>query len=375
MILKRLKIKNFRNLNGDFSLSSKQNLLIAPNGAGKTNFLEAIGFLSSGKSFRTSSESNVIDKTLQNKDFTFARISSQIENSLGKDAPREVTIEEIESEKGVRTRKSLKIDSIKKTLSEFSKGFYSTIFSPNTINLVINSPSVRRRDVDEFICSIYDGFYEVLSEYRKIIRNRNKLLEELGFNGSKSQLAFWNSKLVELGAVIIHQRLKAIENLNPNVEKLASVTFNSNIDSIHLKYISKFVQKTDLASIRTALEKKIKQNVAKEMAAGRSLYGPHREDFVFLFNEDERLDGFGSRGQQRLASFCYKLAQNKVMEDKLSNKPILLLDDLFSELDSDVRKKVCKYLMDYKGQLVLTALDEGELPDSFIQKAEIITIV
>ncbi len=371
MILYSLKLTNFRNLSGNYSLSKGINVIIAFNGAGKTNFIEGINYLSTGKSFRTSNETYVINKFLKD-DFIYARISGQFEESLGNIVVREVVLEKVNGANGDQCKKTLIENGVKKTLGNFVGKFNSVLFNPETINLVISSPSFRRRDLDDFISTFDQSYFENLQEYKKVVRNRNKLLEKINVSNAK-EISFWNDKLIELGACIIHRRNEIIEMINPLINKLIPIIFNSYIDNLSLKYLSKFTSQNKLEAIKNELSKKIKNNFQKEVSAGVTLYGPHREDFVFLTNGSD-LASFGSRGQQRLASFCYKIAQKNLIESYTDKKPILLLDDIFSELDSNIRKNVCNYLSSFDGQVVLTSLSENEIDKKFFGKCRQIII-
>jgi DNA replication and repair protein RecF len=369
MILRSIKLTNFRNLNGEYALSKGINVIIGANGLGKTNFLESTNFLSFGKSFRTSCEANIIKMSITGPShLKFVRISGSFTDSLGNEVIHDVVLEKANNGNGNGCRKTLKKNNNKIPLSKFLRDFHTIIFSPNTINLVISSPSIRRRDLDDFL-SIYDGdYFTEITEYRKVIRNRNRVLESVSKNASKrSELNFWNKLLIDLGAIIIHKRVQFIDTINPLISKLALKLFNSNVKNLKVEYISKFIQSKKQKDIKDSFERKIGQNINKEIFAGTSLYGPQREDFHFLLN-DYGLKEFGSRGQQRLCSFLYKIAQYKLLKTKTGSAPMLLLDDLFSELDRDVRAKVCSFLIDVEGQTILTAVSEKEFEKGFLDK-------
>lgn len=361
MVLRSLKLTNFRNLGGEFALSNGVNVIIGLNGVGKTNFLEAVGLLSYGKSFRTNHELFTIKNNLSDSsNLIFNRLEGHIFDSLGGEIVREVIIEQTINTNGNGCRKALKIDGNKTPLLKFVKNFYTIIFSPNTIDLVISSPSLRRRDLDDFL-SVYDERYlNEISEYRKIIRNRNKVLERFAENkANKQEIVFWNKRLIDLGAKIIFKRVEFFEEVNPLILKLAKELFNFDIDGLFVEYISKFTATKVLEDIQESFRLKINQNLNKEIYAGTTLYGPQREDFKFMLNGKE-LKEFGSRGQQRLSAFLYKIAQWKVLKDKMNIIPMLLLDDLFSELDKKVVGKICKFLSSIDGQIIITSTSKRD---------------
>jgi DNA replication and repair protein RecF len=240
---------------------------------------------------------------------------------------------------------------------------------------VTDSPITRRKDIDGFL-SVYDeGYYSELSEYSKIVRGRNKILEKIQMRKGKiSELSFWNASLVELGATIISKRKSLLQKTNPTMAKLASKLFNGDFNELSVHYVSKFTtEENTLDEVKRSFSSKIANNIKKEIFVGKSLYGPHREDFVFNLN-GHTLRDFGSRGQQRLCSFLYKVAQHDMLQKKQDISPILLIDDLFSELDMQVRKRIQKFLESLSAQILLTGLNRTEFEKSFLKNAEVIEL-
>lgn len=375
MILRILKITNFRNLSGEYNFKKGLNLVIALNGAGKTNLLEALNFISDGKSFRTGNEISVIKHSLLDLDsMAFARLSAVLVDALGNEKVLEVYMEKVNNSNGVGYKKVLKTDGNNTTRSKFIKNFYTIIFSPNTLNLVTGSPSLRRRDLDDFL-SVYDEtYFEEIQEYKKVVRSRNKLLEKiLENNGRREELDFWDKKIASLGAVIIYKRLKFFDKVEPMIEVFAPRVFNLQDTDLTFKYLSKFCSSGRLSDIEKSLHSKVCDNREKEIRAGVSLYGPQREDFLFFLN-DKDLREYGSRGQQRLCAFLYKITQWKVLKEKLKHFPILLLDDLFSELDEKIHKKIQHFLQTLDTQLVLTSLGHNEMEDEFVKGAHLVSL-
>ncbi|MBN2016083.1 DNA replication and repair protein RecF [Candidatus Dojkabacteria bacterium] len=375
MILQNLRLTNFRNLSGEFSLEKGVNIVVGENGVGKTNLLESIGFLSFGKSFRTSLEIYSISREMFNIDsFVFSRVSGDIIDPLGNLVSREVILERYENSNGDGCKKVLKIDGSKTSVSDFQNGFHSIIFSPNTIDLVTKSPSLRRRDLDEFLSSFDESYLNEISEYRKVVRNKNKILEKFaeGF-GDKKELDFWNKKQIDLGSNIIYKRLNIIKEINPIIQRLAPGLFNLDIEDLCIEYLSKFTEEPELEFIRNSFADKVEHNLKKEVAAAMTLYGPQREDFKFKLNGQD-LSEFGSRGQQRLFIFLYKIAQLELLEEKGTNSPILLLDDLYSELDKKVQKDVSSFLIGLENQVVVTTVSEKEINDNLREESNRITL-
>lgn len=371
MKLKSLHVQNFRNLNKRFEFSNNVNLVIGDNGLGKTNLLEAISFFSSGKSFRTSKEISCVN--IGGKDYTQGtmRLSGKFENSLGNSLNLEVIIEKIETSRGnIRSKKILKINKNKVRRSKFVGNFFGIAFSPDTVDLVRGTPSVRRNELDDYLSILNLEYFDFITEYKKVVRNRNKLLDDW-FEGKSDtqQLKFWTAKLIELGAKIIYIRDNFLNSVNPLIQELALDVYNNDKINLLVKYESKFNSGRTQKEIRKVFKEKIVANIEKEKRAGLTLYGPHREDFSFILNGND-LREFGSRGQQRLGALLFKLAQWEFLYRKKGFTPILLLDDIFSELDNTVIKKVQRLILDWDSQIILTALKAEEFSDEFTKESK-----
>ncbi|MBU0975921.1 MAG: DNA replication and repair protein RecF [Patescibacteria group bacterium] len=372
MTLRTINIQNFRNINGSYPLSSRINVIVALNGAGKTNFLEAVGFVSRGRSFKTNNEILTVRKDIDRKSpLMFARIEAEIDDALGNIQKKELVLE---STTEGSLRKTLLVDSLKTTINKFDDTFHSVIFSPNTVDLVIGSPSIRRKDLDDFLSVVDEEYYFAISEYRKVIRQRNKVLEKLLQNrGNTRELGFWNQKMVDLGSAIIFKRAIFFRSIASEILSLSAKLFNLHGAEMSIIYESKFLTEIDEKVIMSAFQKKIKENEQKEIWAGKSLYGPQREDFSFLLNNVD-LKEMGSRGQQRLCAFIYKVAQKLQLKNKNGVEPIFLLDDLFSELDSPVRGKIIDFILGSTNQIILTALSEDEVNGNFLKECKFIKL-
>jgi len=376
MILRTLKLQNFRNLSNEYNLSNRINIIVGKNGLGKTNLLEAVSYLASGKSFRTNYDVFTIKKSLLDIDtIAFSRIEANIIDSLGNQIKKEIYIERTGNCNGNGSKKVLKIDGKRVSLMKFNNRFQSTVFSPNTIDLVINSPATRRSDLDDFISVFDDSYFDLLAKYRKVVRNRNIIFEKIfERKGKKEELIFWNKEMYKLAPRIIYLRVSMIDRINKVIKAIGPQMFNLDVDNLSIEYFSKFVKKSKkFKDITGSFEKKIKQNIEKEIRAGRTLYGPQREDFIFILNSSNLKD-IGSRGQQRLFSLLYKLAQWKILKKKTGYPPILLLDDVFSELDKKVQENLCQYLEEIEVQTIITTTRLNSLNKKFLIKSRSIKL-
>jgi len=368
MVLRTLKLQNFRNLSGEYTLSNGINIIVGKNGLGKTNFIESIHFLSNGKSFRTNSDLYAIKRSLIELDeIAFARVEGIIMDSLGSEQTKDVYLEKSNNGNGVK--KVLKINSKKVSQANFLHVFYSIVFSPNSIDLVISSPFERRKDLDDFLCVFNDSYSKILFDYRRVVRNRNKLFEKISMQkGKKEELNFWNNELIHLAPIIIYERIKMIKRINKVIKRIGPDMFNLDLEDLDIFYDSKFAQhSSEFNDIEAKFREKVSDNIHKEIRACTTLYGPQREDFHFNLNSND-LKEMGSRGQQRLFSFLYKMAQWKILKEKIEYPPILLLDDIFSELDDKVQKNVCKFLSKIDVQIIITTTNIDGFSDKFIKR-------
>ncbi|MDD3647430.1 MAG: DNA replication and repair protein RecF [Candidatus Dojkabacteria bacterium] len=372
MILRSLRLQNFRNLDGTYQLSKGLNIIIAPNGKGKTNFLEAIVFISRGKSFKTNNEILTVKNDFSDKaPFKFARIDAEIEDGLGNTLKKELVLE-VRSEESIR--KTLIVNFSKTTLGKFDDTFHAIIFSPNTVDLVIGSPQIRRKDLDDFLSVVDEEYFLLISEYRKVLRQRNKVLERLLVRkGNDRELDFWDEKMLVIGSRIILKRAEFFRDIKEQVSKYAFRLFNLHGAELSIIYESKFLAKVDEKNIYNLFKNKLIANKKKEIWAGKSLYGPQRDDFSFYLNNLNVKD-MGSRGQQRLCAYIYKVAQKEHMKKFKNVEPVFLLDDLFSELDVHVRAKIIDFVLESNAQVVLTALSRDEVNDKLLDKAEFIKL-
>jgi len=319
-MISALKLKDFRNFQDKKIIFSKKiTVLVGPNASGKTNILEAINLLSSGKSFKAKIEEEMIGY-----DAEIARVSGKVGRN------HELTNLEVVLSRGVITRgniseriarKRLLVEGVGKRLIDFSGIFTTVVFRPADLDLVTESPSLRRRFLDGVLSQVDREYRRALLSYEKGIRRRNKLLLRIRDEGGlRSHLYFWDKLVIKNGQYLTGKREEFIDFVN-NSEKLGD-------GSYHIDYDRSTI------SVHRLLEYK-----REEIAAGTTLVGPHRDDMVFL-DKKRDLAKFGSRGEQRVGVLWLKLAELSYIREETGDKPTLLLDDIFSELDHEHRALV-----------------------------------
>lgn len=344
MHLSNLILENFRSYgHQDLTFGPKINLILGANGAGKTNILESIYFLSCGKSFRSSSLSQLIN---WQSSFTSVRgvlDDTKLEAQLIKD-PTKISL----------SRKFL-IDQVVKTRPKYLGVLKTVVFEPEDIRLVTGSPGRRRDYLDSVFSSTEWRYAQSLSQYHRALKHRNELLDQIREGKSqRSELFYWDQSLIK-NANIVH-------TFRQNFVKSVNLFFKnhpfSEIQTLSLNYHP---------SILT--EEKLAHNYALDLNFGYTQVGIHRDDFSFdnsIFSApDKNLAFWGSRGQQRLAVLALRLGQINYLEEVYSQKPVLLLDDIFSELDPEHRQLVVDICRKY--QTIFTSAEDSVisiLPDS-----------
>ena len=352
-MLKHIELNNFRN-HKKFSLDlNNTSILIGKNASGKTSVLEAISLVSAGRSFRTDDKRNLI-----NFDSDYCRV---IVDNL-----------EVYIEKNPRLLLQAKESGVKKKLSEFIGSLKSVVFSPETINIITGAPAERRRFLDMMISQNDKNYLKALSEYTKIRRQRNSLLELIKAGRAReTELLFWDGELSNHGQIISKKRVEAIDFLNRFLPQLYQEISGQKKAVLALTYFNKSGDN---------LAKKLAENRAKEIAYGATIYGPHRDDLEFRLN-NTNMQQFASRGELRSAILALKIGELKFLESESKNAagaeeksatPILLLDDIFSEFDSERREHLNRLILQY--QSVITTTDKEHLTDEIFKKAKIIDL-
>jgi len=314
------------------------NVLIGPNGQGKTNALEGIYYLLTGKSYRVRLENELI--AWGEKSFYLQASFQVIDRTIRLEGYYETG------------KKVMKVNQLAcKRLSDYVGIVNGVFFSPDDLNIVKKSPNERRRFLDLLIAQVRPGHISDLNAYLKIIRQKSILLKkERNSPTLRKQLQAWNEQLFEVGAKIITQRWNFTEYLNEYCRPIFKSIF-SNQDNMDLYYFSlgrKDLQQS-LKLFPESLEKKMDQEIEKRSV----LIGPHRDDILIDFNNrSARL--YGSQGQQRSLVLCLKLAEMEIIEREKGEYPILLLDDVLSELDEYRRQYLIDYINTPNKQTIIT---------------------
>jgi len=342
MKIKSLELTNFRNYkNQKINLSENLNVIVGNNAQGKTNLLEAIFICAIGRSPRTSK-----DKDLVNWSSQFAKISLDIVKKIGK--------KEIDIFLFPNQNKAIKIDKIGiKKIGQLMGNFNAIYFSPDELKLIKESPDERRRFMDIDLCQFDKNYFYTLHEYNQILQQRNKLLKSQDTKVLKDTIPIWNEQLARHGAKIILSRLNLIERLKKHAY-IIHKNLTSDKEEISLTYQGYVAE--DENSLKLLLLKKYEENIDKDIKLGYTTVGPHRDDIKIEANNID-LRSFGSQGQQRTASLTLKLAELEVFNDNLGEYPVLLLDDVLSELDASRQNKLLEHVSNIQTLVTCTDFD------------------
>ena len=350
MKIDSLSLMNFRNyetLNISFG---DLNIIYGLNGSGKTNIIEAIYTLALTKSFRINNDKVMIKK---------GKIKAKIKGNVLKNGDENTFGVEISNDGKVVTINGEKQDKV----SDYVSRINVILFNPSDTRLIDDAPSERRKMLNIEISQIYKEYLVVLTNYQRILKQRNFYIRGMYINGSYTSeyLDILTKKLVEYGKVICKYRQDFIDNINKYIKSNYEKIFGSG--TLKIRYVSTFKNKSE-----DDLIKRFKDNYQKELSVGKTLEGIHHDDIMFIL-DNNNLKEWGSEGQRKNAIISFKLAEINVINEVKGYYPILILDDLFSELD---KEKITNLLgmLDRNVQTFITTTDLKNISKKVIKDAK-----
>ncbi len=305
MFLKKIFLANFRNYSSaEFEFKTPVTVLLGNNAQGKSNFLESIYFLSITKSPKAD-----LDLDLIKKGEEVMRVQGMVEG-LEEEVGLEIAMQNIEG----NVSKRVKVNGVSRRVIDYIGNLTVVSFSPEDINLVNGPPSLRRWHIDLTLAQIDRSYKSALTNYGEIVTRKNRLLKMVRDGEARiEELDFWTKEQLGFGELLQRKRRLFFEFLNSS---------EKNFGEFRFEYLESILNK-----------ERLQEYQSKEIASSNSLIGPHRDDFLFFLG-DRDLAKFGSRGEHRTAVLDLKLIEASFIETVLGSRPILLLDDVFSELDS-----------------------------------------
>ncbi len=342
MYLKKIFLNDFRNYkNLELDFHKNVNLITGKNAQGKTNLLESIYILSFAKSFRTNKESEMI---LFNAEF------SKIKGFCSKDDD-DLDIEILFNKSG----KFIKINGKKITRNiELLDNVYIVIFSPEDLKIVKEEPEKRRKFIDRELSLIKPVYYSYLVKYKKILQHRNALLKDNSIN--EGLLDILDYELVNYGTQIMFHRSLFIHKLNI-ISKNLHFNITNQKEILDIQYEPNIEFTNNLEYQKQLFHEKLLNNREKDYKRRTSTAGPHKDDLKMIVNEID-VRHFGSQGQQRTAALSLKLAEIQLIKEETKENPILLLDDVLSELDQERQSFLINALKDIQLFITTTEIDD-----------------
>ena len=318
-----IKFENYRNLKNDIIQPCEGvNIIYGDNAQGKTNLLEAIWLFCGGHSFRASKDSEII-----RWEENFARLEMRF---FGQE--REQTAKLVFT----GNKKQLEINGVeKKSAAALIEKFCAVVFSPEHLNLIKRGPSQRRKFIHSAICREKLQNAVILSKFNRVLVQRNSLLKDIYRRPSlEDTLSVWDEPLILNGAMLIKKRMDYVEMLSQRAKSYHD-GISKNSENLEIKYISSSDAEMSDSSeeIAEKFRKKLNDNKKEDIRTGVTNFGPHRADIEILIN-GKNARAFGSQGQQRSAVLSLKLAEASVLKERMGEEPVILLDDVLSELDS-----------------------------------------
>ncbi|MCB0209346.1 MAG: DNA replication/repair protein RecF [Anaerolineae bacterium] len=392
MHISQLSLTNYRNYSRlTLDLPPGPILLRGDNANGKTNLLEAIYFLSTTRSVHTRTDQQLINWiVLRQETLPFTRVEATVKTRFDSFKLAITIVRE-----GNNTRKDIRFNGAKKRAMDIIGKLNTVMFLPEDIELVTGSPGIRRRYLDSTLCQINPDYCAALSRYNKVLTQRNALLKELyKRNSNPDQLFYWDEQLARDGATLMVHRHNTILDLDA-VARQRHRELSGGLEGLRLHYAPSFdlykrpqpnyqlpLLMEELVPYSTAAPpvKEVRETFSsylinarqEEINRGVTVVGPHRDDFHFLVDGID-MTMYGSRGQQRTAALSTKLAEVSLMKQTTGETPVLLLDDVMSELDANRREQVI-HIVDQAGQALLTTTDWEDFSQDFRQRAKLYSV-
>ena len=363
MKISKINLTYFRNYSKlSISFGEHMNIFVGDNAQGKTNILESIAVLALTKSHRIGTNPNII---------MFDKTKCKINGVIKKD--------KITTKLNVEITEDTKKLSINNTnihkISDYISNLNIIIFTPDDLDIIKGAPNIRRNLLNVQLCQLSRDYLNTYNEYNKLLKTRNEYLKIL-FNNSiadTNYLDIVTEKLIEKAIFIYQKRKEYIDLINLHINDFFQNI--SDYDEVFVKYVPNVVfEEYDYESIRKKLKHTFKKNYLKELNYGMTIYGPHRDDFYFEY-EGKDLKFFGSQGQQKLAILSFKLSEIPIFNDVTGTYPVLLLDDIFGELDIKKRNKLLKLITSYNIQSIITTTDLKNIQKKYVDNAIVYDVV
>lgn len=368
-----LQIANYRNYaRVGIKLDKGLNLFVGDNAQGKSNLLEAIYLLSTLRSSRASTDADLVRQDILGSDFPVARLACEVERQAG-NLQLEVAIVGRTTDGTHRAGKRVRVNGVPKRASDAVGQLAAVLFSTLDIEVVAGPPLMRRRYLDMMISQVDRGYLRAMQRYAKVLQQRNSLLKRIqNREASSGELNFWDQELAHAGGVIFFARADALGHLCLQAE-FQMDRLSDGAEKLEMTYKPALggLDATDSPIDETEWTARMLRALSnlrsREIGAGATLVGPHRDD-VLVEIDSRPADSFASRAQQRTAALSMRLAEASYLRRALGDDPVVLLDDVLSELDARRRKGVLEFIDAFQ-QTIVTTADPDRLRDIMTRAA------
>lgn len=377
MRLRRLRLFDYRNFERlDMEFRSDVTVFIGDNAQGKSNLLEAVYLLATMRAIRAETDVQLIRREIISDVQPAARVVGDAEAG-GQKLKVEVAVIAHQGANNLVARKTVKLNGVPKRLGSAVGWMTAVLFTADDLEMVTGSPSLRRRFVDIALSQVDSDYASDLRQYDKVIPQRNSLLKRIREGqASIGELEFWDEELAKYGGVILHRRATALEKL----AKLSAEAHTSlaSEETLDLRYKPRLDGceagvLEDPDSAVEAMDHALRRGQRRDISAGMTLNGPHRDDIELTLN-GASASGYASRAQQRTIALAIRLAEARFLLDERSEVPLLLLDDILSEMDAGRRRSVLEALSDM-GQMLITGADLDRFPADFAGGSQLSRVV
>jgi DNA replication and repair protein RecF len=350
--LRSLRLRNHRNYaHLDLVPGPGVNVFIGANGQGKTNLLEAVAMLALSSSPRARREHELVGPVAP-----MSRIEAEVERG-GTALELAISL----NVEGERARRVIEVDGVRRRAFDLPGHFRVTLFWPDDLGLVKAGPELRRRFLNQMLVQVQPGYARALAGLRRVLEQRNSLLKKMAAGGQgEDVLEVWNEEFIRLGLEVSAARAEAVRELEPDASRCHAEIAPG--ERLEIRYEG---PPSDLAQA-------VHNSLAEDLRRGSTTVGPHHDDIRLLLDgQDAR--AYASQGQQRTAVVSLKLAEAALMTRRTGERPVLLLDDVLSELDGE-RRSALLGRVGGEGQVVITSVESGPFPPELIAEAMVWTV-
>lgn len=377
MRLLELEVSGYRNLDKlALSFSTDRAVFVGENAQGKSNLLEAVYLLATMRAARAETDVQVVSRAAFDEVLPAARVVGQVSTGAGP-LKLEVTVVARQGANGPIGTKTVKVNGVAKRIADAVGRMTAVLFTADDLEMITGAPSLRRRYLDTTLAQVEPHYAQARSRYEKVLTQRNSLLKRIREGVAREdELPFWDEELAKHGSVLFHRRAQATGTIS-RLAKAAhsqlapgeelSVAYRPRIENLSAE-----IESLTEDELLEAFTKALASGVRRDTGAGMTLSGPHRDDVEFAL-DGFAVAGFASRAQQRTVALSLRLAEAKFLEERRGEAPLLLLDDILSEMDSARRATVLAAIGDVD-QMMVTGTDWDRFPEEFLAGASLFSV-